>query len=349
MANYGTILFYENNHIEKRIIDKNNNSIIKITTIQSLLEEIDYLEPKSFNYFLEKGLNRECKEHTTLAIRTNIYNKKTIKEVVKYHCFNNSKLETMNDIPLFYPDVPDGFSLFCCKLEYSQLMNYINSNKHKKKKEKKNNSEENYILETEPAPNKRHFLCQICKTKFYNYKEHMNSKLHCENRKKFIHIFQTIKATFKRIVDFNDLNKRYNNDKVIYLQESEEFKSSNIQPMSTDIKNSFTKEASGSIIVINDENNDGNENNTINMEKYIKKSEEVIVLMDNEEKNDLNYKDILNILNSINSKKSRNNVNFLRKRGKDKKDIDFFDDYIHGLKKITGRISLFNKLNEQNK
>ena len=330
------MLFYENNYIEKRIINKNNDSTIKITTMESLLEIIYFLEPKSFNYFLEKGLNRECREKTTLAILTTSYNKKSIKEVIKYHCFNNSKLETMNDIPLFYPDVPDGFSLFCCKLEHSQLMNYINNSKYIKKKEKKSNSEENYILETEPAPNKRHFLCQICKTKFHNYKEHMNSKLHWENRLKFMPIFQSIKATFRRIVDFNNLNKRYNNYKVF-------------QPMSIDIKNSLTKEASDSIIVINDENDDCNGNKAINMEKYTKKSDEVIVLMENEEINDLNYNDILNILNSINSKKSRNNMNFPRKRGRNKKDIDFFDDYIHGLKKITGRISLFNRLNEQSK
>ena len=348
---YGTILLYENSHIEKRIINEKYNSIVRITTIQSLFEEIDFLEPKSFNYFLEKGLNKKCKEQTTLAIQIHAYTKKSLKEVIKFHCFNDSKLETINDIPLFYPDVPDGFSLFCSKLEYSQLMNYIKKHKTEKKKEKKQDSEENYILETEPAPNKKHYLCQICKAKFFNYKEHMNSILHCENRMKYKKTFESIKSTFKRIVDYNKLNKKRDNCliKVIYIQESEDLKSNNISPMTLDINNNCTKEGSDSVVVINDENKDDNENKVLYAEKYIEKNEEVINLIENEEETVINSKDILNILNSIGSKISRNDVNFLRKRERNKKDVDYFDDIISGLKRFTGKINFFNELIEMNK
>ena len=310
-----------------------------------------------------------------------------MKEVIKYHCFNNSRLDTKNDMPYYYPNVPDGFSLFCCKLEYLQLMEFIRKNKFV---EKKIHSDEGLIFESDPIPNRKHFLCQICKIKFDNYKEHINSIIHCENKKKYKNTFQKIKYTFQRIVEFNKNNN--NNDKinvielqgsdktknkiistintntnVIQLQDSDKNPNKVISTINTTLQlqdsdktqnkiislvnseiNNVNKKVDY-VIVINDENNDSNEKKGLNINSNMEKNEELIDLTkekrenkENEEKNDRRFKDILNILNSIGSKKSMNYISFFKKRKRYEKDMDYFD-----LKKITGKIFFYNKLNEK--
>ena len=63
------------------------------------------------------------------------------------------------------------------------------------------------ILKTEPEPNIKEFLCQICKSRFNNYLEHIKSNLHERNKAKYSTIFNNIKITFKRIVDYNNTKK----------------------------------------------------------------------------------------------------------------------------------------------
>ena len=226
---YGEILLYNNNHIEKIVINKNNNSIIRMITVKSLKEEIDFLIPKSFNFFKEKGLNSKLNPKSTIAIILKHKNKDK-DDLLKYHCFDNSKSEIKNDIPFYHSDVPDGFSLFCNQLEYLQLMAFLAKNKNKNKV-KKNNIENNDIIESEPEPNKRHFICQICKAKFENYKEHISSIQHNQNKLKYTNTFLKMKLTFRRIVNYNEskknknVNETLNEDKtmnVIELKDSNE-------------------------------------------------------------------------------------------------------------------------------
>lgn len=331
--------------MEKIILNKNNNSIIKIITIESLVEEIDYFNPKSFDYFVKKGLNIKCKEDTTIAIEVKQYTKKSIKEMIKYHCFNNSKLDTKNDLPIFYPNIPDGFSLFCCKLEYLQLMEFIKKNKFG---ENKKYSDESDIFESDPSPNRKHYLCQICKTKFDNYKEHMISIIHCENKKKYKNSFQKIKSTFKRIVEFNKINQNQNqnsNDKINAIQLQYIFKENNkkISPINSEINNSLNN--IGYVNIIHNENIDDNKDKSININSKLGKKKEITDLTkENKEKKDMRTKEIMNILNSIGSTRARNNMSFLKKRKRHEIEMDYFD-----LKKITGKIFFFNKLNEKNR
>lgn len=307
-------------------------------TINCLLNEIEFLKPKTFNFFLEKGLSKKCNPETTIAIVVKKYFK---EDIIKYHCFNKSKLDTKNDFPFYHPDVPDGFSLFCCPLEYLQLMEYIKKNK---KKENKKDSEENYLLDTEPIPNKKHFICQICKVKFNNYKEHMNSILHSEHKLKYRNTFLKINATFRRIVKFNKENSNNNNflhrtpeDKnnknIIELKDSEESKDKIFN-----IKNEGSITKYNSIDNINDENK--NENN----------EEEIIDLTkENNENNDLTSKDILNILDSIHCSQERNLFTSKKRKRQEKNNYFYYDNYIYDFQKLTGKISFYNSKNKNYK
>ena len=62
-------------------------------------------------------------------------------------------------------------------------------------------------LELEPVPNKKHYVCQICKIKFDNYLEHIHSKFHERNKLNLKEQFLKIKKTFQRIVTFNKEKK----------------------------------------------------------------------------------------------------------------------------------------------
>lgn len=315
-------------------------------TIKTLLEEIDYFQPKPFDYFIEKGLNKKNNSETTIAILI----KQVFREdIVKFYCFNNSKSEIKNDIPFYHPKVPDGYAIFCSQLEYLQLMDYL---KKKNVEQKQNSEEEEYSLEAEPIPNKRHFICQICKTKFDNYKEHMDSKLHSQNKLKYKNTFGKIQSTFKRIVNFNKRNKYINIDSeenkinnAINLKENKESKDNNniITYINSDIdnNNSTTKEHS---FLNNDENNANNRR---------KHKNDYIELIDDDEEQKLDsFEDmdsigILNVLDSIQSK-SKKRSSFLRKRRRKEKNIYLFNEnYIYDLKKFTGIISSFNSLKKK--
>jgi hypothetical protein len=311
-------------------------------TLKSLKEEIEFLTPKTFNYFIEKGLNSKLNPKLTIAI---ILKQKNKEDLLKYHCFNNSKLETKNDIPFFHPDVPDGFSLFCNPLEYMQLMAFISKNKNKDRKKNinKNNSE---ILETEPEPIKRHFVCQICKIKFDNYKEHIESIQHEQNKLKYHNTFLKMKLTFRRIVNYNESKKNKNltdspskdkNISVIELKDSEDKKDKITSINLEDTYNNGTTK-DDSFKLINDENKDAN--------KKIYKEE----IIDLTEKNDnMDDNEVLNVLDSIHCNPNKNTC-IIKKRKKNEQNKSFFhDNYIYDLQKITGKISFFNKLNNMNK
>ena len=316
-------------------------------TVKSLKEEIDYLMPKSFSFFIEKGLNSNLNPKLTIAILLKQKNKDK-KDILKYHCFNDSKLETKNDIPFYHSDVPDGFSLFCNQLEYLQLMAFLAKNKNKNKV-KNNNIENNDIIESEPEPNKRHFICQICKAKFENYKEHISSIQHNQNKLKYSNTFLKMKLTFRRIVNYNEskknknVNETLNEDKtmnVIELKDSNEKVDKFISFINIDETNNATTK-DDSFKLINDDKD---------VNKKICKGDLVdLTTIKNEKKDNMSENDVLNILDSIHCNPKNSLCNIKKRKKNEQNKYIFNDNYIYDLQKITGKISYFYTLNNMNK
>ena len=247
MQNYGVIFLYDNNHTRKIIVKENNDLSIRIITLNSLKKEIEFFTPKPFIYFIENGLNEKSNKKCTMAV---IIKNKLNENILKYFSFNNSINESENDVPFYHPDVPDGYSLFCSQFEYIQLMEFL------KKNEKKFKKEEEESLEAEPIPRRKNFLCQICKIKFGNYIEHMNSSLHSHNKSKFSNIFKKIKNTFKRIVEYNE-------------QEKINFQNAKIILDNSIITNNITTKCDS--FIVNDENKEINKKNITDEEKSSKR------------------------------------------------------------------------------
>lgn len=311
MQDYGIIILYDNNNTRKIIVKENNNLSIRIITLNSLKKEIEFFTPKPFIYFIENGLNENSNKKSTMAV---IIKNKLNENILKFFCFNNSINERENDVPFYHPNVPDGYSLFCSQFEYIQLMEFL------KKNEKKFKKEEEESLEAEPIPRKKNFLCQICKIKFGNYIEHMNSNLHAHNKLKFANIFKKIQNTFKRIVYNNEQEKiNYQNEK-------------NILDNSIITNNITTKCDS---FIVSDENKDINKKNIIDEEKSSKKDENI------------SMKEVMKILDSINSKPINISFQLGKRKKNEKKKSLFKDNYIYDFQKITGKISnyiyTFNK------
>jgi len=316
MQDYGIIFLYENNYTRKIIVKENNNLSIRIITLNSLKKEIEFFTPKPFIYFIENGLNENSNIKSTLAV---IIKNKLNERILKYFSFKNSINEKENDVPFYHPNIPDGYSLFCTQFEYIQLMEFLKKNEKRIKKE-----EEELLLEVEPIPRRKNFLCQICKIKFGNYIEHINSSLHSHNKSKYSNIFKKIQNTFKRIADNNEQEKiNFQNEK-------------NILDNSMITNNITTKCDS---FIVSDENKDINKKNITDEEKTCKKDDNI-----NES---ISMKDIMMILDNIDSKSK--NISFHSgKRKKNEKNKSFFkDNYIYDLQSITGKIYhykyIFNK------
>ena len=310
-------------------------------TIKSLKEEIEYFKPKTFEFFIQNGLKKGFNPDLTIAV---LIKQKFKTDKLAYHFFNNSVIDKYNDIPFYHKDIPDGFSLFCNKLEYCQLMQFFE--KKGKNKIKNNKSEKEEIMESEPIPNKKHFICQICKIKFDDYKEHMNSIIHKENLFKCRNSYIRIKATFRRIIDFNEKKKIKKINKVpqILVEDSNsldviELKDNMEERMITYIvsdntNNGTTKYDSQGLGL--DENKDVNkESDKIEIIDLTKELKESI--------NELGVNDILDILDSIQSNPKKTK----RKKINNGDKTFFHENYLYDLKKITGKISYFNSINSR--
>ena len=331
IKDFNIIHCYDNNFIRKIYIKhnitkkKNEANIIKIITLSSLYDEINMFKSKFYDFFIEKGLNRNYSSETTICIYLRNKHKKTSDLI--FQNFNNSKKLEENNIPFYHPKAPDTFSLFCSEYEFKQILRHIKTKEYQiQLKEKKNQLEEEKILKEEPEPNKKEFLCQICKSRFDNYLEHIKSNLHNKNKSKYNEAFINIKNTFKRIVENNKIknnNKKNKNDLII--------EENNILIS--------TKEDS---LPFNDENN-----KIINEKKNLEKIEENVEenYKTQSEKNDIeiNVDDILKILETIENKeiKVEKKINKKRKKG----DIwNNNNDYIRNIQKVTGKIDYFNRL-----
>ena len=344
IKDFDIIYLYDNNFIRKINIKNNNinkkrteKNIIKIITITALNEEINIFKSKSIDFFYEHGLNninnmnKNFSPKNVLCLLLKNKNKKT-QDLISYN-FNNSKKLEENDIPFYHPKAPETFSLFCSEYEYRQIMRHIKTEEYKNQlKEKERKLEEEKIIKTEPEPNKKEFLCQICKSRFDNYLEHIKSNLHMKNKIRYNNTFISIKNTFQRIVDNNKEKEKNKNKNELIIEEN------NILLIST-------KEDS---VPINEDNNKITKGKK-NLEKIMEKNEENDKSQKSEEKyeKDISVKDILNILNTIEikeiNKENKQNINKKRKKGE---EIKIWNDnnYIKNMQQVTGKIYYYNKL-----
>lgn len=249
-----------------------------------------------------------------------------------------------NDIPFYHPGVPDGFAIFCSQNEYMQVLSHIKTERYKIQLQKKKEKEaEIQILKTEPEPNKKEFLCQICKSRFDNYLDHIKSNLHSRNKTKYRTIFNNIKLTFKRIVDYNNTKK---NNNINLIKEEKSEKTNNINICENNAI-ATTKEESYSL---NDDNKIGNitKDKSNNLKTISEKGND----QSNEKNKDISVKEILNILETIDNKEKSNNiikVGFHKRKKNEKNKYFLTENYIHDLKSITAKIHVFNNLLDMNK
>jgi hypothetical protein len=344
IKDFNTIYFYDNNFVRQINIKNNSkvkslyNKIIKIITIDALKEELNIFSSKSIDFFFKKGLNKPKNFSEKNLICLLLQNKfKQTENLISYN-FNNSKKMEDNDIPSYHPKAPETFSLFCSEYEYIQILNHIKTKEYQKQLlEKKLKDDKAQLLKSEPEPLKKEFLCQICKSRFDNYLEHIKSSLHMKNKSRYNNVFDNIKNTFKRIVENNNNNIKTENNKNndLIIEENNLFIS--------------TKEDSLSI------NEEINTNKNIicdkkNLEKIVEKNEENEKSPKSDEKkgndvcNNICVKDILKILDTI-EKKEIKEIKFNKKRKKsDIKNILDDNNYIKNFKNVTGKIWEFNRL-----
>ena len=332
IKDFNVIHCYDNNFIRKIYI-KNNRSknfkeenIIKIITLNSLYDEINMFKSKLYDFFIEKGLNKNYSSDTTICIY--LRNKHKKESDLIFQNFNNSKKLEENNIPFYHPKAPDTFSLFCSEYEFKQILRHIKTEEYQiQLKEKKNKLEEEKILKEEPEPNKKEFLCQICKARFDNYLEHIKSNLHNKNKIKYSEAFISINNTFKRIVENNKINNKKNKNKNELIIEENNLLVS-------------TKEDS---LPINEENNKIIYEKK-NLEKIDEKVEENYKTSSEKSDIEINVDDILKILETIENKEIKGEQKMNKKRKKGDKINIWNNDYVKNIQKVTGKIYYYNGL-----
>ena len=110
IKNFDTLYVYDNNHTDKyrlgKHIPKNNKKrILRIITLHTLKNELNFFKKYTFEYFLTKEIPKDADKNTTLAL---IVKNRLDEEKIIFYVFNNSKKEIENDIPFFHKNAPDG-------------------------------------------------------------------------------------------------------------------------------------------------------------------------------------------------------------------------------------------------
>lgn len=220
--NYGNIYLDYNNHIEIINHGKLDGNTIKIITYKELLMELSSFDDNNLNYFINNGLDKNTnpKGNITLIITNN--KNKTKMESYDFSYINEDK-KIYYDIPYYHKHVPEGFSIFCTDEELDLVIKHVNQNDSKSKTKFKK-KKENIIFE--PEPSKKNFICQLCRSRFNNYKEHIISEIHLENIKKHKKSFNYLSSTFKRIINnnFNISKENSSNIKSFSNQLSDDIK-----------------------------------------------------------------------------------------------------------------------------
>lgn len=205
---FGDIYINYNNHVEKILHNSDKKEKIKIITYKELLGVIlAGCEDYSIDYFYKEGLDKDINKNSTITLLTTSHKKNKIKKKLLYYDFcnlNEKNNELVIDIPYFHRDIPEGFSVFCTDEENRLINDYINNKKIKTEKKNK----EEFITE-EPLPNKTNFICQLCRRRYDNYLEHINSEEHSSKKKLYKNSYMTLSNTFKRISkDFSKLKNK---------------------------------------------------------------------------------------------------------------------------------------------
>lgn len=210
-----------------------------------------------------------------------------------------------------------------------QVLSHIKTEEYKNQVERKKQKDlEIQKLNTEPEPNKKEFICQICKARFDNYLDHIKSSLHERNKSKYLNSFKKIKLTFKRISDYNNSNKNNNN---IIKDRNEKTNNININD-----NIGTTKEESFSLI-----DDKMNQTNLTKLKKVTENDKEESIMKEK----DISVKDILNILDTIEDKNIDSKIKkFPKRKKKDKNKYILTENYINDLKILTGKIHHFNNL-----
>lgn len=190
-----------NNHIELINHGTSKKSFIKIITYKELLLELSSFEDKTINYFFNNGLNKNINQKANISLIITSNRNKSKLETYDFSYKDENK-NIFYDIPYYHKNVPEGFSVFCTDEELDLVIKHVNRKDYKPKiKDKK--KEEN--ITSEPEPSKKNFICQLCRSRFDNYKQHIVSDTHLKNIKKHKNSFNKLSLTFKRIVN-NNLN-----------------------------------------------------------------------------------------------------------------------------------------------
>lgn len=207
ITNFGDIYLNYNNHIEKISHGSSKKSIIKIITYKELLMELSAFDNKTINYFIDHGLDKNTnpKGNITLIVTTN--RNKTKLETYDF-TYKDKNKNLCYDIPYYHRNVPEGFSVFCTDEEFNLVINHVNKRDSKPKIKDKKKEE---IITSEPEPSKKNFICQLCRSRFDNYRGHIISDTHIKNIKKHKNSFNKLTLTFKRIVNNSFNISRDNN------------------------------------------------------------------------------------------------------------------------------------------
>jgi len=170
--------------------------------------EISSFKDKTLNYFFDFGLDKNTnQEGNVTLIVTNNKNRKKLETYDFSYKDENKKI--LYDIPYYHKQVPEGFSVFCTDEELKLVIDHVNKRGSKPKiKDKK--KEEN--MASEPEPSKKNFICQLCRSRFDNYRQHIVSETHMKNIKKHKNSFNQLSLTFKRIVNNNFKISRENSN-----------------------------------------------------------------------------------------------------------------------------------------
>lgn len=217
--NFGDIYLNYNNHVEKishkssssSFKNNANKNIIKLITYKELLMEISSFENKTLNYFIERGLDKNINKKGSIALIVTKNKNKSRLESYDFSLKEEEKEENKGrnyDIPYYHNDVPEGFSMFCTDEEFNLVITHVNRSDYQKVQKKEEEKKEELIT-SEPQPSKKNFICQLCKSRFDNYKEHIVSETHIKNINKHKNSYNKLSLTFKRIINnnFNNISK----------------------------------------------------------------------------------------------------------------------------------------------
>ena len=207
--NFGEIYLAYNNHIE--IIKHNNgikNNPIKVITYKELILELSSFENKTLNFFIDHGLNKNTNQVSNITVILTTMRNKTKLESYDFS-YKDSNKKIIYDVPYYHKNVPEGFSVFCTDEEFDLVMSYIKKkeNNYPKNKIKEKEKMKEIDITSEPEPSKKNFICQLCRSRFDNYKEHILSETHCKNIKKHKNSFNKLTITFRRIIKTSSCDK----------------------------------------------------------------------------------------------------------------------------------------------